>query len=318
MSYKVRNARHAPMDPQTPAWQRDRVTERGECFARESHHAAGGHGFRTVEALRAFCEVNNHQLEWADEYGEPGYSTEKGILLANWNDIPESLQKRLEAQGYALEWEDEWYVDSENSPSKAWRTSMDSMGWEPRIRARDGYYLTPDSDPQEWIDSSLNELEEPLPDWFEASELERLGFKQSNTDHDPGNRVRSVFGELRHEGYDVILKNARRYDYAVWTRREAKRELFLSDARGINMPKDFAECVRRDRATGISDEDYAVLEAGPDHEWYWDTWNDVCDRAKLTDDNGTVFRLEQDGDLWMVEAAGEFCEYLDTYFVHKE
>lgn len=310
MSYQVRNAKRALQG----TFEARNVTEHGAVWSRERTDT-----FATIEVLHSFCEVNNLQLEFACEYGEPGYGpAEKGIFFTDWNNIPKSLQKRLEAQGVEMEWSDEWYVDSDNSPSKAWRTQADSMGWESRVRAMDGYMITPDSDSQEWIDSSLNELDNALPSWFDESELELRGFAKSDTGHDPSNRLRSVFGELRTERYDVILQNARSYEYKVWTRREAKRELFLSDSRGVYIPRDFAQCVERDKVTGVTDENYIILEAGPDHEWYWEAWEEVLNDAVLTQSDGTVFRLEQDGDLWLVEAAGEFCEHDDTYYTHKE
>jgi hypothetical protein len=81
---------------------------------------------------------------------------------------------------------------------------------------------------------------------------------------------------------------------------KAEHELFLSDAHGQYIPKVFAECVLREKVTGISDEDYTILETGPDHEWYWETWDDVLNRAVLTGDDGTKYTLYQDGDLWLI------------------
>ena len=84
--------------------------------------------------------------------------------------------------------------------------------------------------------------------------------------------------------------------------RNAKMELFLSDARGIYIPQDFAQSIKRECVTGIPEEDYAILEAGPDHEWYWDVWSDVLGNAIVTDpQSGTVYTVYQDGDCWLVE-----------------
>lgn len=86
--------------------------------------------------------------------------------------------------------------------------------------------------------------------------------------------------------------------------------LWLDDHRGVYIPRDFANCFR-DRAKvveGVSDEDWAILEAGPDHELYWDTWNDVCDTAIVTDENGVKFRLHQDGALWLIPDGMEYDE----------
>ena len=42
--------------------------------------------------------------------------------------------------------------------------------------------------------------------------------------------------------------------------------LWLSDARGVYIPRDFANSFsnRAKDVTGVSDEDWAILEAGPD------------------------------------------------------
>jgi len=77
-------------------------------------------------------------------------------------------------------------------------------------------------------------------------------------------------------------------------------ELFADSNRGVYIPQHFAEAVMREYVTGISDKDYAVLEAGPDHEAYWDTWASVCDNAVLTTPQGKRMYLYQDGDLWGV------------------
>lgn len=135
MSYQARNAKRAKGHfADTPRWRIDRDTERGDVFGTRGT----GRKFGTFEVLQAFCAVNSLQLDWADEYGEPGYTKpEKGILFCNWNSIPQALQDRLEVQGYELKWGDEWYVDTGRSPCKAWRTQPDSWRWEPRKPAFD-------------------------------------------------------------------------------------------------------------------------------------------------------------------------------------
>lgn len=314
MSYTVRNACRAKTHQSgTPTWQISRDTERDKCLATEGMDRDP----LTLRALRAFCEVNNRQLDFANEYGEPGYTNpQRCILFTDWNDIPKSLRTRLEKQGYELEWEDEWYIDHNNG-SKAWRTQSDSMCWEPRTRLIDGDILTPDSDADEWIQTALNDDSNALPSWFDTDELERIGYGKSATGHDPGNSLRNVFAEFQAEGYDVILVNARSHEYDVWTRREAKRECFLSDARGIYIPRDFANTINRERVTGITADDFAILKSGPDHELYWDTWDDVLRLASITDDTGTVWEFEQDGDCWMVELGGQYCDADDnTYITH--
>ena len=78
--------------------------------------------------------------------------------------------------------------------------------------------------------------------------------------------------------------------------------LFADSARGIYIPQHFAESIRRECVTGVTQEEWDILESGPDSEWYWDVWNDVESRAIVTDSNGTTYHLYQDGDLWLVPA----------------
>jgi hypothetical protein len=77
-------------------------------------------------------------------------------------------------------------------------------------------------------------------------------------------------------------------------------ELFLSDSHGIYIPQFFAEQVDRSLVTGLDKEDYETLEAGPDGEWYWETWDCVLRDAVLKHPKLGNCYLWQDGDLWVV------------------
>ena len=91
--------------------------------------------------------------------------------------------------------------------------------------------------------------------------------------------------------------------------------LWLSDARGQYIPRDFANSFadRAKHVSGVKDEDWSVLEAGPDHEWYWDAWNDVCDRAEITDEQGNKFRVYQNGDCWLVPVGMEWNDATESF-----
>lgn len=82
---------------------------------------------------------------------------------------------------------------------------------------------------------------------------------------------------------------------------EFKDSILLVDGNsGIYVPQSFVEAY--DAAEwGISPEDESILNAGPDHEHYWDVWDDVLRDASYTDDNGNVWHLWQDGDLFAVQ-----------------
>jgi hypothetical protein len=88
--------------------------------------------------------------------------------------------------------------------------------------------------------------------------------------------------------------------------------LWLSDARGVYIPRDFAASfVDRDKnVTGVSKEDWTCLETGPtpENEWYWEAWQSVCDNAKVTDENGAIYTVYQDGDCWLIPVGMEWNE----------
>ncbi len=77
-------------------------------------------------------------------------------------------------------------------------------------------------------------------------------------------------------------------------------DLYASDSRGVYIPQYFAETVKRDCVSGVSDGDWKILEYGPEHEHYWDTWNKVNDNAVINSPDGRIGFLYQNGDLWVV------------------
>lgn len=92
--------------------------------------------------------------------------------------------------------------------------------------------------------------------------------------------------------------------------------LWLDDHRGIYIPRDFANSFadRAKSVTGVSDEDWAILEAGPDHEYYWDTWTEVERDAVITDENGVKFTIFQDGACWLIPEGMEWSDQ-DEFFI---
>lgn len=78
-----------------------------------------------------------------------------------------------------------------------------------------------------------------------------------------------------------------------------ERNLYARSARGIYIPQHFAESVNREMCDA-PDSDLDELLKGPETENYWDVWADVLDNTILTDSDGSQWRLEQDGDLWLV------------------
>lgn len=147
---------------------------------------------KTDKLAKALDYLQNvHNAEWCNEYGEPGYTNpEKGIIFANWNDIPKGLANWLETCGYSLEWSDEWHIDYAHS--KAYRTCANSYFWEPSIMlpAESCEYLTPDDSPSEWIEAcAVTANNQPiacLPSRFSSDEILNEGFELIEADFENG------------------------------------------------------------------------------------------------------------------------------------
>jgi len=81
--------------------------------------------------------------------------------------------------------------------------------------------------------------------------------------------------------------------------------LYADSARGVYIPRHFAESIKRENVTGVTQEQWDILMRDPNGddcpEWYWDTWCEVEHSAVVTDpSNGIAYRLYQDGDLWLI------------------
>ena len=88
--------------------------------------------------------------------------------------------------------------------------------------------------------------------------------------------------------------------------------LFSDSARGIYIPQHFAQSINREYVTGgVEPEDWTSLEAGPDSENYWESWDQVLTNCVITDADGIVWTLHQDGDLWLIPQGMEWSEDQD-------
>lgn len=149
-----------------------------------------------------------HGWDYANEYGEPGYSTSgdtpvlilgdfwcrcgkhprtgqrKPVMLGH-GELFEAgdlhgyeahhprLWAQLEAQGVETLWHDEWTVHN----GKAWRTTADSHSWVPSYVYTDGDIITTDDDITEWVEWALNDPGRALLHHSEQ-DIEPLGFIQ--------------------------------------------------------------------------------------------------------------------------------------------
>lgn len=80
--------------------------------------------------------------------------------------------------------------------------------------------------------------------------------------------------------------------------------LFADSNRGQYIPQYFAESIHRPFVANVSDEQWKILEAGPNSELYaesyWETWDEVLNDAIINDPWGRQWTLYQDGDLWLI------------------
>lgn len=91
---------------------------------------------------------------------------------------------------------------------------------------------------------------------------------------------------------------------------------FLDSARGVYIPRDFAEIIDPQDWTGIDPQDLQTLKSGPDSEFYWDAWQSVLDYAESKDG----WTLHQDGDLWLVQfdkAVSDFNDYCEDMLEYE-
>ena len=87
-----------------------------------------------------------------------------------------------------------------------------------------------------------------------------------------------------------------------FTNKEIKMSginILLNDSRGVYIPQCFAESFDTNEWS-VRAEDADILKAGPDHEWYWEAWDNALNSAVFTDDDGMQWRLWQDGDLFAI------------------
>lgn len=99
------------------------------------------------------------------------------------------------------------------------------------------------------------------------------------------------------------------------SKQDKPRSLLLYSAvRGIYIPQDFVNGVRREHVQGMTAEDVEILAAGPKQEYYWETWDDILQRVKVIDPvTGVVYFLHQDGDLWAIPEGMEWDDNEDFY-----
>ena len=78
--------------------------------------------------------------------------------------------------------------------------------------------------------------------------------------------------------------------------------LLVSDGFGVYIPQAFTERVNFERVRNVDPADWAIIAKGPtDYNLdYWEAWDCILQDADITADDGSVYYLWQDGDLWAV------------------
>lgn len=195
---------------------------------------------------------NGELTDYADEYGEPGYSFPYGastpmILLADWNRIGTRHPRvfaQLESQGVEMVWCDEWVVDHEGA-SKAYRTQADSYSWQSSILWTDGDFLTPDDGIDAWIEEVVDNSRRCLPsNVWSASELTAAGFVQWMPDDpqryesgwhagqtdDPANVTREIRETAGYASAEIVFlldESSQFYvGFSAWTRGDDETDTY--------------------------------------------------------------------------------------------
>lgn len=74
----------------------------------------------------------------------------------------------------------------------------------------------------------------------------------------------------------------------------------IDGANGIYVPQAF--CSRYEKTGTIDQEDWDACLSGPDHEFYWEAWENILNSwgGEETDKSGKAFEffIYQDGDLY--------------------
>ncbi len=116
-------------------------------------------------------------------------------------------------------------------------------------------------------------------------------------------------------------------------------EFFLDSARGTSIPQAFAEQIDHSVVTGVSEEDWFILESGgedpdpddippgmvQDFDWnnaYWEVWDDITDQnaVKITTKSGVTYYVDQteNGDVFLVPEGMVQSEDGDEFWVWEE
>ena len=81
-------------------------------------------------------------------------------------------------------------------------------------------------------------------------------------------------------------------------------ELLCDSHHGVYIPQIMARRLFEAGWSGIDLCDVVELEAGPyESDWYWDAWDCILNNAQFKDENGEIWYLHHDEDLFAATAS---------------
>lgn len=230
------------------------------------------------------------------------------ILLANWNDFPE-LEKEIirNYPKYSCEYYDEYTACNRcgkyvcTTPSHSW--------WQPEGLEDSNGFLCKfcwEDFPEDFVHHFYGEGD-LLPDWaenvickaegWELKEKVYMAYTFNSMEAMRDGERDDICGDL-----PVLLVHSK--DHCLVYVRRPNMILLVSDSYGIYVPQVFAENFGENWS--LEEEDLKILKEGPDHEWYWETWEIVLNNARSTcKEDGKEYWTQQDGDLWAIEDISE-------------
>ena len=92
--------------------------------------------------------------------------------------------------------------------------------------------------------------------------------------------------------------------------RTPEPNLILLDSHGIYIPQLFCSDIGEGEAASLSISLWALSEcqAGPDSPHYWEAWDEILRDCSYRDEQGTLWTLHQNGDLWEIPEGYELPE----------
>ena len=86
----------------------------------------------------------------------------------------------------------------------------------------------------------------------------------------------------------------------------SKIEILCDSHHGIYIPEIMIPRLLGSGWTGLPSD--ANDHTDPDSEWYWENWEMVLNNAQFTDENGHIWSLYHDGDLFAIRDDYNFNE----------